>query len=188
MENQMFESILSESKSTKKIIGFNMFGSNGDFWCGYVLDYNSEVVIIQHFTKHGIKDGLIIEKLENIQSIDSDDDYSIAFEYLTANSAKILTQTIPNVQLTYAGDWKMEILQFCKSNEIIVSIGMNNEINITGFIKELNDELVRIRCIERLGETESISYYRVSEIENIHIEKSEDRKRRLLYDWNNRIK
>jgi hypothetical protein len=188
MENQIFERILSESKTNKKIIGIRMFGSSDDFWCGYVVDYNSEVVIIQHFTKFGMKDGLIIEKVENIESIDSDDDYSIAFEYLTANGDKITLQNITNVPISYSGDWKVEIMQHCRSNELIVTLGMRNETRVTGFIKELNEEMVRIAFIEKLGETESISYFRMSEIESIHLETMEDRKRRLLYDWNNRIK
>jgi hypothetical protein len=188
MENHIFEKALSESKATKKIIGIRMHDDSDDFWCGYVVDYNSEIVIIQHFTRHGMKDGLIVESIENIESIDSDDDYSLAFEYLTSNHDKLNIQSTANIPLNYSSDWKVDILTFCKTNKILIAIGLTNDSLISGFVKDLNDETVEIRCIGKLGETEALSYYRIEDIETIRVESMEDRKRKLLYDWNNQIK
>ena len=68
--------ILQESKDDKKIVGIRIYRDDEKFWCGYINDFNENLVLIQHFTEFGQTDGFVLEKIENIESIDSDDNYS----------------------------------------------------------------------------------------------------------------
>ena len=67
-ESILFE-ILKKSKENKEIIGIWKYNDDDGFWAGYVNDYNEELVTIQHFTKYGKSDGIIIERIENIKSV-----------------------------------------------------------------------------------------------------------------------
>ena len=71
----MILDIILKSKETKTLIGFNFYGSDNGFYCGYVLEFNDEFVIIQHFSKFGINDGILVHKLSDIKYFETETDY-----------------------------------------------------------------------------------------------------------------
>jgi len=91
----MINRFLSESKNTKKFIGLWLYDDDETFWSGYVEDFNDEFVNFRHFSKYGKPDGMIVERIDNIKTIDFDDNYSEAMKYLSENHNK-LDQSIEN--------------------------------------------------------------------------------------------
>ena len=122
-ESILFE-ILKKSKENKEIIGIWKYNDKDDgFWAGYVKDYNEELVTIQHFTKYGKSDGIIIERIENIISVDFDDDYSKAMQCLIDYSSELDKEEHFEIELNDYEEWQLEILKQLEGTDRIVSIG-----------------------------------------------------------------
>jgi hypothetical protein len=185
MKNKLITKILSESKKSKKIIGIRKYGDEDAFWCGYIVDFNDALVTIQHFTKYGKPDGLIIERIEDIESIDVDDPYSVAFQYLIKNSHKIEKQTAAVPGLPQGDNWRADILSQLHKKNILVSID-TEDVNVCGFVLSFDAEYFALQCVGKLGEQEGTSYYRIEDLDSIHLDGMELRKRKLLYDWKNK--
>ena len=67
--------IIEKSKNQKTPVGFNFYSSDNGFYCGFVLNYNEDFVIIQHFTKFGLYDGLLVHKLTDIKYFETETVY-----------------------------------------------------------------------------------------------------------------
>ncbi len=108
---ELIKDILRRSKEEKKFIGIWLYNDDDGFWSGYVKDFDEEFVFLRHFTKYGKPDGIIVEQIENIESIDFDDDYSNAMEYLIANSEKIDKEPEIELSINDHENWQYEILE-----------------------------------------------------------------------------
>lgn len=182
MDLKLFRTIFKESKEKKKVIGIRLYEDEDDFWCGYILDFNDQLIQIQNLTKLGKPDGIIIERIENIESLDFKDSYCESYQYLIQNNTKINTIN-SKVKLPNKDNWQYDILNRYLNKKTIVSIAFKNEILIAGFIENLDKKNVTLIGIGNLGENEGYSCYRVDDIKSIKIGDEEDAKRKLLYDW-----
>ena len=86
---EIFNKILERSKLNKELLGLWKYNDDDGFWCGYVIDYNETLVKIQHYTKFGKPDGIIIAQIANIQSVDFDDEYAKAMQIVIDYSKEI---------------------------------------------------------------------------------------------------
>ncbi len=178
----MLKKILQESKDKKKVIGIRMYGDDENFWCGYITNFNDYLVLIQHFTDYGQADGIVIEKIENIESIDNNDNYSSSFQYLIENQnnldQKQYYSDLPNFE-----NWQYDLLKRFNKVDQIVSLEFDEDIVIFGNIKDLDYEYIKLQTIGNLGDIESISTYRITDIASIRIDSEESIKRKILLEW-----
>lgn len=93
----LLQSQIKIAKEQRKLMSFVEYGSDTNFFCGYVLDFTSEMITIKHITKFGKDDGLIVQPLSAFVRIDFDDDYALAMEHLVENSDKIYISSNHNI-------------------------------------------------------------------------------------------
>jgi hypothetical protein len=180
----MIKEILKSSKEEKKFIGIWVYGDDDGFWSGYVIDYNNDFVYIQHYSKYGKSDGVIIELISNIESIDFNDDYSNAMEFLIQNSQLVDQQELIEIPKLNEDNWQFELLSGQLNNEErVVRFKMDNGNIYVGLVDKLDKEFVALNCIGKMGENEDFSLFKLEDIQTIRINDIESRKRLLLYNW-----
>lgn len=176
-----FLEIFEESKTTGKVIAIRMNDDDDDFWLGVITDYNEHVFALNHYGKSGRHDGTIIALVDDIESLDYDNDYNAAYEYLIGISGSPKMET--HFTLPKGENWAFELLKSIKSLPTFLSIGFGNDILIFGQLISFDEEQVTLIPIEGLGQTDGKSTYRVSDITEIQFNRIEDIKRQKLYEW-----
>jgi len=169
------------SKTQQKLLKIFAHGEEG-FWLGYVLNYTSEIVEIQHFTAFGKPDGIVVEKISNIERIEFSDDYARSFNFLLKNHQDLEKQTIDSLSKTGIGDWNVDILSQLIGKQKLVSIKINGA-NEMGFPKEVTDEFLVFHSIGKLGEDYGLVCYRIEDVDSIQVDALSNRKAELLYRW-----
>ncbi len=168
----IFEKVFTESKLNKKIIGIRMYGDDTKFWCGYIVDFNNDFIIIQHFSKHGLADGFILEKTENIESLDIDNNYSKSFQKL-ASKIENNYNDISILEIPTTENWQYELLSKQELKKKAVDISFTEDFTICGKIMEIDSDFVKIEPIEDLGELDGYSIYRLEDIDSIRLDSLE---------------
>ena len=189
-ENNQFmnliDKILKSSKLNKKFLSFWVYSDEETFWFGQVIDYNKENIIIQHYTRYGKKDGIIIIKKSDIISIDINDDYSKAMTYIIENSIEISDENNFNLSFNFKENWQFELLKQIEGNyDFISSIEINNSY-YSGFVEEVDKENFTFNLIGKSGEDEGLTMFKVEDITHFKINDIDNRKRLLLYNWRNK--
>jgi hypothetical protein len=175
--------LLEKSKNTKELLSFTKYGDE-TFWFGYVIEYSEEYVAIQHFTKYGKNDGIIIHLLSGFQRIDYDDDYSKAMIPVIDYSDEIHKSNKIALNFGESENFHLNILrQFLDEKNIIISIQINNDEYSTGYIKEISEVDFTMNCVGKMGEDFGLSILKIDDITNIQIDDIDNRKRNLLYKW-----
>lgn len=184
MSKSILVDILQKSKENKEIISIWKYNDDDGFWAGYVKDFNDELVVIQHYTKYGKSDGIIIEKIEEIKSIDFDDDYAKTLKYVIENSSLIDKEDEFKIKLSDNENWQEEILKQVEGQkEIIVSIEINGSDSYSGFIVFVSESDFIINCVGKFGEDEGKVIYKIEDVTSVRVNDLEGRKRKLLYNW-----
>ena len=183
-ENNQFmnliDKILKSSKLNKKFLSFWVYSDEETFWFGQVIDYNKENIIIQHYTRYGKKDGIIIIKKSDIISIDINDDYSKAMTYIIENSIEISDENNFNLSFNFKENWQFELLKQIEGNyDFISSIEINNSY-YSGFVEEVDKENFTFNLIGKSGEDEGLTMFKVEDITHFKINDIDNRKRLLL--------
>lgn len=175
-------SILSHYKENQAIVNvFNVNESEDVFWCGKILDYTTETMTIKHYTKFGKYDGIIIEKLENIRSIEFDYSYAKAMEIMIENH--FLLDAYEEFDLpTSISHSTYDIIDYCFKNMKlpVISFSYYEEIYV-GEILEYNTEIVTFKSIDNTGVAYAITHLKIEDIETIRIDDIQTRKRKLIY-------
>jgi len=164
----ILEKALLQSKEDKTIIGLRMYGDDTKFWCGYIVDFSSDFLIIQHFSKHGLADGFVLEKMENLESVDIEDKYSQTFQRLISKTKNNYNDS-SLVKMPTSDNWQHEFLSNCQSKELTVAVDFEDDFSIVGRIAEVDTDYVNIETIGKLGELDGFSIYRISDIESIRV-------------------
>src|SRR5690606_1647155 len=120
MEQTLFEEILSKSKNEKEIIGIWQYGDDIGFLSGYVIDFNEDLVVFQHYTQYGKTDGIITLQIAGIQSIDLKDDYAKAMECLIEYSTILEKEPEFKPLLNKTENWQSELIkQLAQKSEVL---------------------------------------------------------------------
>ncbi len=181
---EIFNKILERSKLNKELIGIWKYNDEESFWCGHVVDYNDKLVKIQHYTKYGKKDGLIIAQISSIQSVDFDDDYAKAMQVIIDYSAEIEKEVNFDLEISDDENWDFEMIKKLEGNfDIVSSFEMNNSDYYSGFIVEASESDFILRCIGKNGEDEGLVVYKIADVTGFKINDIENRKRNLLFKW-----
>lgn len=181
---QIFNKIFERSKLNKELLGLWKYNDSDSFWCGYVIDYNETLIKIQHYTKFGKPDGIIIAQIANIISVDFDDDYAKSMQIVIDYSKEIEKEDNINLDLFETEDWDFEIIKKLEGNfNIVSSIEINNSNYYSGFIIEVSETDFVLRCVGKLGEDEGLVIYKIEDVTGFRINDIDNRKRCLLYKW-----
>lgn len=176
--------ILEQSKNQKKVIGIWLYSSEDGFWSGIVKDFNDELVTIQHYTKYGKPDGLVIEKIANIESIDFDDDYSKAMNYLIRHGDELDLIEKYDFEISNNDRWQHEILgNLIGNRELIARIQVNGNNHYCGLVEWADEDHLILNSIGKEGQDLGKSIYRIDDITAIRVNDLDNRKRLLLYHW-----
>ncbi len=185
MSESILFDILKKSKDNKEIIGFCKYSDDDGFWAGYVKDYNEKLVTIQHFTKYGKSDGIIVERIDNIKSVDFDNDYVKAMQCLIDYSSQLDNEDLFELELNESEDWQNEILKQIEGTQRIVRLEINGSDYYSGFVTQLSEYDLIIRCVGDMGEDEGTAIYRIEDITAVCVNDIENRKRLMLFKWRN---
>ena len=185
MNESILFDILEKSKENKEIIGIWKYSDDDGFWAGYVKDYNENLVIIQHFTKYGKSDGIIVERIDNIKSVDFDDDYAKAMQCLIDYSAQLDKEDPFEFELTENEDWQIEVLKQIEGTKRIVLLEINSSDYFSGFVTKLSEYDLILHCVGEMGEDEGTVIYRIEDITAVRVNDIENRKRLMLFNWRN---
>jgi len=107
----IFYKILENSKANKELIGLWKYNDDEGFWCGYVINFNENFIKIQHYTKFGKKDGIIIAQMSDIESVDFQDDYAQAMQYVIDNADRLDNEVTIPIDLPQSEGWQLEYLK-----------------------------------------------------------------------------
>ena len=180
----IFNKILERSKLNKELIGLWKYNDEDGFWCGYVIDYNENLVTIQHYTKFGKKDGIIIAQISDIQSVDFNDEYAKAMQCVIDYSYELEKEDETKIRITESEDWQFELLKQMEGNlDKITSLEINSTNYFSGFILEVSEYDFILHCIGKLGEDEGTVIYKIEDITGFRINDIDNRKRTMLYKW-----
>ena len=182
----VFYKILENSKVNIELIGFWKYNDEEGFWCGYVIDYNENLVSIQHYTKYGKRDGVIVAQISEIQSIDFNDDYAKAMQCVIDYANELDKEDETNIDFTENENWQYELLKQMEGNlDKITSLEINNSNYYSGFILEVTETDFVFHCVGKLGEDEGTVIYKTEDITGFRINDIDNRKRNMLYKWRN---
>jgi hypothetical protein len=178
----MIEGILQKSKETKSLVGFNFYGSDGGFYCGYVLDYNSEFVIIQHFSKFGIYDGILVHKLSDIKYFETETDYLKGINTLIQHKDIMMKQAYSyNKHKNVLDNFTNLFESFIGNKEQIIKFELNDDDIYFGFIEWCDEDSFSIINLENDGSIVGKAIFKFEDLKAYWIDDLECRKRQVLY-------
>lgn len=184
MSNQVLSSILIDSKKTKKIIGFfeKEIGID-DFCVGYVLDFNDNLVVIQHITKYGTKDGIHIKQISSLLRIETDSDYLKACQTLFEKPELLPKQTHKNCKFPSSDSWQYHFLNVnsCIGELIAFELSGEDYFNF-GFLIDFDENNFSVHLVGQSGESQGTNVYPLIDLASLGLDTLQCRKRRLMYD------
>ena len=178
-----FEKILNYSKENKSIIAIFQDASNADFWAGYVVDYNDEFFVMQHITKYGKMDGLIIEPIYKIRRIDQDE-YCKCLQYVFQHHKELDEEKKLELSIPKEENWMYHILLEIKdSQDYLVRISIGSDSRFSGFVTEVSEIDFTLKCIGNDGQDEGNLYFLIEDVNSFRINDLEARRRLMLYNF-----
>ena len=159
----MIKQILEKSKNDKEIIGVRLNKDEDEFWLGYIEDFNNEIIQLRHFDRFGLEDGLVIQPIKDIDSIDYGSNYEKSYEYLIKKQYD-LNNLRKIADFKNVENWRYEYLKEFKEKDIIISFEFNEDHTIYGYIIDLDDLEFTVNAVGLVGEDEGNTVYRIEDI------------------------
>ena len=175
---------LEKSKQNKELLSFTIYGDDTKFWCGYVIDYSEDFVAIQHFTKFGKKDGIIVHPIDRFERIDFNDEYVKAMECLIEYSDEIYKSQEMSLIFLQSESFNHSILkQLNKNKDVITSFEISNDEYYSGYITEVSEIDFVLHSVGKSGEDLGMSIFKIEDITSIQLDDVDNRKRNILFKW-----
>ena len=188
MENNVLEKLLSHSKTTKTVIGIRKYDDGDDLYVGYIVDYTDSIIVFQHISKFGLEDGLIVEKIDNIESFETEDEYVKTYNYFFKNPNILGKQTIKKIKLPKDENWQYELLKSKFDKKKIVTVELNNSaIDTHGFIIDFDEIYLNFKPITNIGIEEGEIIFKLKDISGFAVDRLESRKREALYNTKKKV-
>ncbi|RLZ07788.1 hypothetical protein [Faecalibacter macacae] len=185
--NSKFTSILQQSKDNKTIIAIFQDPGSSDFWAGYVVDFNEEYFVMQHITKFGKKDGLLIEPIYKIRRIDKDD-YCKCLQYVFENSADLDKEEEVILNIPKEENWVFHTLNVIKGEQdYIVRLAIGNDTRFAGFVTDVTEDDFVLRCIGPDGQDDGDLFFMNDDVTSFRINDLEARRRLMIYHYRQSI-
>ena len=178
-----FERILNYSKENQSIIAIFQDASNSDFWAGYIVDYNEEFFVLQHITKYGKLDGLVIEPIYKIRRIDQDE-YCKCLQFVWQHHQELDIENKIDLNIPKEENWMYHTLVQIQGNqEYLARISVGNDSRFAGFITEVSEIDFTLRCIGHDGQDEGVLYFLIEDVNSFRVNDLEARRRLMLYNF-----
>jgi hypothetical protein len=182
----MILDIIQKSKETKNLIGFNYYGSDSGFYCGYVLEYNEDFAIIQHFSKFGVSDGILVHKISDIKYFETETVYLKGIQLFIKSQNEIQKQT-------YSLRKNKDILEsfstlfesFIGNKEYLIKFELTDDEIYFGFIEWCDENCFSIINIDNDGLIIGKAIFKFVDLKLYWIDDLECRKRKILYTSKN---
>lgn len=185
--NSNFEQILEFSKTNQSIIAIFQDPAGSDFWAGYILDYNDEFFVMQHVTKYGKKDGVLIEPIYKIRRIDRDD-YCKCLQYVFEHHAELDQEQTFDLNIPKEENWIYHtLLRINGDTDYLVRISVGNDSRFAGFVTNVSDDDFVLRCIGHDGQDEGTLFFLNDDVNSFRINDLEARRRLMLYHYRQSI-
>lgn len=175
---------LEKSKTAKELLCFVKYGEEDTFWCGYVVDYSEKHVAIQHFTRYGKKDGVILHALDGFQRVDYNDDYCKAMQCVIDYSDQLYQSQEFEVHFGFSEHFYLNILQqFAGNRDVVISVEISDNEESAGYIVAVNEHDFAMHCVGKMGEDLGISIFKTEDVTHVHVDDVDNRKRNMLFKW-----
>ncbi len=182
-KKKIISEILEHSKKTKSVLSARQLGDSSNQFVGYILDFNDQIFIMQQITTKGLKNGLLIETIDNIETFEMGD-YEDAYGYLFNNIELISEQTVGNLKLPKSSNWKFEMLRTLFKLDKIITIQLKTDDNIvTGMILGLDETHLKFNPLTNVGKDEGTVIYAIENISTFTVDELESRKIKVLNQW-----
>lgn len=187
MTNTLLENLLEHSLKTKSLIGIRNYNDGDDLWVGYVVGFDNSFVVMQHISKLGLEDGLLIQRIENIESFEQNTAYINTYQSLLDSKTSVGKQTIKNIKLPKSENWQYEVLMGLFGKGKIISIELYGDDGpIHGFILGCDETYLRYKPITDVGNDEGECIYKLADIKYVTADRLESRKRETFYKLKNK--
>ncbi len=182
----MILDIILKSKETKILIGFNFYGSDNGFYCGYVLEFNDEFVIIQHFSKFGISDGILVHKLSDIQYFETETKYLNGIKQLIDSKDDVQKQSFLLKRNKETLDSFTNLFEsFIGDKRYLIKFELNDDEIYFGFIEWCDENSFSIINIDNDGEIIGKAIFKFEDLKLYWVDDLECRKRQILHKAKN---
>lgn len=179
----LFTKMLLDSKENDKFLCLYEYSDDDKFWFGKVIDFNEEIIILQHYTKFGKKDGEIILQRSIISEIDFDDDYTEAMACVINHSDEIDRKTEIPINCEDTGNWQKSFLEQVKNRtDFLTSVKVNGSF-YSGFVKDVDEDFFMLHCISSDGLDKGNIILRIEDVTDFTFDDREDRRSLILYQW-----
>lgn len=178
--------IIEKSKNQKTLVGFNFYSSDNGFYCGFVLNYNEDFVIIQHFTKFGLYDGLLVHKLTDIKYFETETVYLNGIQLLIGKQNKILEQTFQLKNSNEFVEGFSNLFEhFIGNKDYLIKFELTDDEIYFGFVEWCDDNYFSIINIDNDGILIGKATFKFEDLNLYWIDDLECRKRKIFYDAKN---
>ena len=182
----MILDVLQKSKEKRTLIGINLYGSDNGFYCGYVMDYNDAFVILQHYTKFGLSDGILVHKLADIKYFETETDYLKGIQLLIDSPNEILKQTFKTNNSNEILDSFTNLFEsFIGNKDYFVKFEMNDDEIYFGLIEWCDEESFSIINIDSDGAIIGKAIFKFEDLKLYWVDDLDCRKRKILYNKKN---
>jgi hypothetical protein len=184
MTKKLLDEIFSNSKKTKSLIGlYNREIAIDDFCVGYVIDFDDTVVVIQHVTKYGVKDGIHVKQIATLDKIETQSDYLKTCQILFEDNQLLPKQTTEKVMFSFSDAWQYHFLNdnSCIGEFIAFDLRGEDFFNF-GFLIDFDEESFIVHLVGQSGESQGTNVYHLIDISSFGLDTLQCRKRRFLYN------
>ena len=184
-ERKRFENffgVLKQLKEESKYVNlYTNINDNSAFIFGKVVSLSADEFVIEQILPNGRPDGILLKPTESLFRIETDSKYTKKMESLISEDQ---FKGNSNYQLKTAGGIKRGMLQYAQENEKILSIRLQNNIYVTGFVIDIGENNVKIMQIDAYGFEDGEAYIDVLNVSEICCNSAYEK---VIYDlWNNR--
>ena len=138
----LFTKMLLDSKENDKFLCLYEYSDDDKFWFGKVIDFNEEIIILQHYTKFGKKEGKIVLRRSMISEIDFDNKYSKTMAYVISHRYEIDRKTEIPINCEDTENWRKSFLEQVKNRtDFLTSVKVNGSF-YSGFVKETDEDFL----------------------------------------------
>jgi hypothetical protein len=184
MTNSILDKILAHSKKTKTLIGVRKYEDDDELYLGYIIEYSDLLIQMQQVSKYGLKDGVIILKIEDVETFEVEDDYVKAYQFLLENAKEIKEQTVESLKLPKTENWQYEVVKDLFLTKRIVTIELSNErIVVNGYIVDFDKTYLSFNPIDHIGKEQGTIIYKLVDLTSLSIDELESRKRQTFNEW-----
>jgi len=186
MNNEVLKNVLSKSKKNKSLISLHK-ASIDDFCVGYVIDFNDSHIVIQHITKYGVKDGIHVDEIANLEKIETESTYLKACQVLFENPTALPEQTINNPFFSLSESWQYDLLNGNSSTGELIAFELSGDTMFNfGFLIDFDENNFIVHLVGESGESQGTNVYHLIDVSAFGFDTLQCRKRRHMFNLLNK--